>query len=99
MCRERSESGFTETPAVSGVGHKKVFSRRHNSWKEEKRIELAADTLILGEIVEELAKEGTSQIRTPTLHIVDAVRLGGVDVRNYVISERYGTIVAPPRLA
>lgn len=55
---------------------------------ENFHLELPRDTLIEVEIVQELRGEGKGQRRSAAVHIVDAVILGGKDVRNLHYSER-----------
>ena len=49
---------------------------------------MARDSLIYAELVQELRGEGRSQKRSHSLHIIDAVCLGGVDVSQLHIKER-----------
>jgi hypothetical protein len=52
------------------------------------KLELVRDTLFYGEMIQELRGEGRSQKRSYTLHIIDAVYLGGVDISQLHIKER-----------
>ncbi|KAK2554252.1 Cap-specific mRNA (nucleoside-2'-O-)-methyltransferase 1 [Acropora cervicornis] len=52
-------------------------------------LELPRDTLIEVEIIQELRGEGKGQRKAIAVHIVDAVILGGKDVRNLHYHERY----------
>jgi len=52
------------------------------------KIELVRDTLFYGEMIQELRGEGRSQKRSHTLHIIDAVYLGGVDISQLHLKER-----------
>ncbi|XP_035231322.1 cap-specific mRNA (nucleoside-2'-O-)-methyltransferase 1-like [Stegodyphus dumicola] len=49
--------------------------------KVEVTLELPADTLFYGELVSELRGEGRAQRKITCLHIIDAICLGGKDVR------------------
>lgn len=51
-------------------------------------INLPNDTLVYGEIVDELEGEGRAQRRTPAVHLIDALYLGGQDVRNETLDTR-----------
>lgn len=51
-------------------------------------LEMSPNTLIYGEIVKELIGEGKSQIISYSLHIIDGLQLGGVDIRNFPLKRR-----------
>lgn len=52
------------------------------------RFELPRNTLIYGELVKELSGEGKSQTAHTALHIIDAIMLGGQDVRSMPLQQR-----------
>ncbi|XP_049768155.1 cap-specific mRNA (nucleoside-2'-O-)-methyltransferase 1 [Schistocerca cancellata] len=73
-----------------GLGRSKVYRYQSGQWiREQSTLELSPDTLVLAEPVMELKGEGKSQRKINTLHIIDAVSLGGTDVHNLHITERY----------
>lgn len=61
-----------------------------NSWEpiHERTLEMSADTLIYGEIVTEMIGEARKQITLKALHIIDAIVLGGKDIRHKPLMER-----------
>jgi cap1 methyltransferase len=66
-----------------------VYNQKTGSWSQSfHRIELPQDTLIYAEIVRELQGEGKSQTSIYALHIIDAISLGGIDIRKKSLSER-----------
>ena len=74
-----------------GTGRNNVFrwDISKSRWqKVMESIELARDTLVYAELVQELRGEGRSQKRSYALHIIDAVCLGGVDVSQLHLKER-----------
>lgn len=56
-------------------------------------MELVRDTLLYGELVQELRGEGRSQKRSTALHIIDAIVLGGVDVSQLHLKERLAVYI------
>merc|ERR1740128_82100 len=75
-----------------GLGRNNVFrweASRSRWQKVTEKIELARDTLVYGELVQELKGEGRSQKRSYALHIIDAIYLGGVDVSQLHLKERH----------
>jgi cap1 methyltransferase len=58
-------------------------------WYKIENLELSPDTLLYGEIVKELRGEGKSQHKVTTLHIIDAISLGGVDISGEHLTLRY----------
>ncbi|XP_069684844.1 cap-specific mRNA (nucleoside-2'-O-)-methyltransferase 1 [Periplaneta americana] len=72
-----------------GLGRNKVYKLEGSRWyKIEESLELSPDTLLYGEIVKELKGEGKSQRKVTTLHIIDAVYLGGMDISGEHITVR-----------
>lgn len=78
-----------------GLGRSRVFKwdgspKSRNQWQklENINLELPKETLIEVEIVEELRGEGKGQRRSVVIHVVDALVLGGKDVRNRHYSHR-----------
>ncbi|KDR15308.1 cap-specific mRNA (nucleoside-2'-O-)-methyltransferase 1 [Zootermopsis nevadensis] len=63
-----------------GLGRNRVFRLDGNRWLKVDHLELSPDTLLYGEIVMELRGEGRSQCKFTTLHIIDAIFLGGIDI-------------------
>lgn len=52
-------------------------------------VEITPNTLFYGEIVKELNGEGGSQTMVYAMHIIDAIVLGGEDIRNYKLEKRH----------
>ncbi|XP_059052007.1 cap-specific mRNA (nucleoside-2'-O-)-methyltransferase 1 [Achroia grisella] len=73
-----------------GCGGKQVFQLEDNGWKNVSNLQLTlpAKTLIYGEIVKEYKGEGSIQIHTKALHIIDAMILGGRDISRLHLTER-----------
>lgn len=75
-----------------GLGRTNVYRwevSRSRWQKVTEKIDLARDTLIYGELVTELKGEGRSQKRSHALHIIDAIYLGGVDISQLHLKDRY----------
>lgn len=76
---------------IIGLGRNNVFrwDAPKSRWlKMVENIEMPRDTLIYGELVQELRGQGRSQMRSHALHIIDAIYLGGVDVSQLHLNER-----------
>ncbi|CAN7937793.1 unnamed protein product, partial [Ixodes hexagonus] len=77
-----------------GLGRKNVFHSTGDTggqWKkllDNNNLELPADTLFYGELVQEFEGEGRHQKRFNTVHIIDALVLGKKDVRDMHYDER-----------
>lgn len=76
-----------------GLGRKHVYQWTGDTgapWKKQivENLELPADTLFFGELVQEFEGEGRYQKRFNTVHIIDALFLGKVDVRDMHYDER-----------
>lgn len=67
-----------------------IYNMTTNVWEplQNEQLEMSANTLIYGEIVKELIGENRSQISTQALHIIDAIYLGGKDIRHLSLKER-----------
>lgn len=63
----------------------------HKTWvpMTEIYVEMPPKTLLYGEIVQEFMGEGAAIRTTYALHIIDAIVLGGVDVRNWRLEDRH----------
>uniref|UniRef100_A0A2M4AIM0 Cap-specific mRNA (nucleoside-2'-O-)-methyltransferase 1 n=1 Tax=Anopheles triannulatus TaxID=58253 RepID=A0A2M4AIM0_9DIPT len=87
-----SNEGKNLRSILLGKGGKEVykFDAKQRGWTLVKdiAIELPPKTIIYGEIVKELQGEGKSQIVINTLHIIDALVLGGEDVRCLPLAKR-----------
>ncbi|GBM25579.1 Cap-specific mRNA (nucleoside-2'-O-)-methyltransferase 1, partial [Araneus ventricosus] len=69
-----------------GLGKSNIYQYDPNSskWlKLEPVLELPANTLFYGELIQELKGESRAQRRISALHIIDAIFLGGNDVRAF----------------
>ncbi|KFM76232.1 Cap-specific mRNA (nucleoside-2'-O-)-methyltransferase 1, partial [Stegodyphus mimosarum] len=67
-----------------GLGRSYIYQYDPQNFKWSKvevTLELPADTLFYGELVSELRGEGRAQRKITCLHIIDAICLGGKDVR------------------
>lgn len=73
-----------------GCGGKQVFQLESNAWRNvaDLHVTIPARTLVYGEIVREYRGEGNSQFNRKTLHIIDALMLGGVDISYYSLTGR-----------
>lgn len=71
------------------LGETEVYRFGGSKWsKIEDKIELAANTLVYGDIVDETAIHEAKQVTTTGFQIIDALVLGGKDVRNLPHPER-----------
>ncbi|RWS25808.1 cap-specific mRNA (nucleoside-2'-O-)-methyltransferase 1-like protein [Leptotrombidium deliense] len=61
-------------------------------WKVKMELQLPAETLVYGEKVKEVRGEGEAQRHKVTFHIIDALFLGGIDVRLEKFDERISMI-------
>lgn len=73
-----------------GCGGKQVFQLESNSWRTvvDLHLTLPAKTLIYGEVVKEYRGQGNNQIYSKSLHIIDALMLGGIDISGDSLTER-----------
>ncbi|KAF9822669.1 hypothetical protein SFRURICE_012448 [Spodoptera frugiperda] len=71
-------------------GGKQVFQLESNSWRTvvDLHLTLPAKTLIYGEVVKEYRGQGNNQIYSKSLHIIDALMLGGIDISGDSLTER-----------
>lgn len=78
------------TMVMSKGGRDVLMLQPNGSWTAlpELHVEITPNTLVYAEVVRELSGEGRSQTVTHALHLIDAIRLGGVDVRNKSLPER-----------
>ncbi|XP_066586803.1 cap-specific mRNA (nucleoside-2'-O-)-methyltransferase 1 [Prorops nasuta] len=75
-----------------GMGRSKVYQYQRNHWEQidgDIKIELPADTLVYAELVIEMRKEGRTQYKTYALHILDSFILGGENINDCYIWDRY----------
>lgn len=99
---DRSDWAFVPIDVVENTGKtiRTFFMSRGNcdvykyteskSWVllNEIIVEISPNTLFYGEIVKELMGEGSAQRMSYSLHIIDGIILGGIDIRNYELSVR-----------
>ena len=73
-----------------GLGRKNVYKHTGSRWQKitEEKLELSPDTLLYGEMVLELIGDGRSQRKITTLHIIDAICLGGIDISSHHLTIR-----------
>lgn len=75
---------------MSRGGYNVCCLSTNGMWKplQNVAIEFSADTLLYGEIVTELCEKSKSQTSVPSLHIIDGMVLGGVNIRHLPLKER-----------
>ncbi|XP_055598639.1 cap-specific mRNA (nucleoside-2'-O-)-methyltransferase 1-like [Uranotaenia lowii] len=73
-----------------GNGNTFVFDRAEKGWKQikEYQLVLSPKTLLYGEIVEEIFFKNDEQKISLALHIIDAMMLGGTDIRHESLAKR-----------
>lgn len=78
------------TMVMSKGGRDVVMLQPNGGWTAlpELHVEMTANTLVYAEVVREMSGEGRSQTVTHALHLIDAIWLGGEDVRNKPLPER-----------
>lgn len=100
--RDRSDWYFVPIDTVEGTGNYmrtffmsqggyNVYCYTSNgTWKRLQNIalEISADTLVYGEIVTELHDEKNSPTFDTSLHIIDGIILGGINIRNLPLKDR-----------
>lgn len=74
-------------------GRYEIFSYNmiNNNWeplKDKGCLEMSPNTLVYGELVKELISESRGQLSLQSLHIIDGVMLGGVDIRHLPLRDR-----------
>lgn len=89
---EATEAGAQNVRAIfmsRGNGDLLQYTER-KTWSpmDGIRVQLPRDTLVYAEIVRELSGEGKSQIGRKALHIIDAIVLGGEDIRHKPLRQR-----------
>ncbi|KAL0117568.1 hypothetical protein PUN28_010402 [Cardiocondyla obscurior] len=77
-----------------GLGRKKVYRYVRGKWDSvgDAKIELPPNTLIYAELVIETKRTGKYFFKTRALHILDAYMLGGENISNEYLSQRYKLI-------
>ncbi|GFS91353.1 cap-specific mRNA [Nephila pilipes] len=85
--------GETKTPPnlFISLGKSNIYQYDPNAskWlKLDVTLELPANTLFYGELIQELKGESRAQRRISALHLIDAIYLGGTDVRNFHFEKR-----------
>jgi len=90
------ETAQAERTFFLGLGRSRVFMLEPTGyWRrmdDHCKFELAANTLLYGEIVREFRGEGKSQRKSTTIHIIDALFLGGEDMRSLHFMERHAQL-------
>lgn len=73
-----------------GNGNVFYFDRTDGEWRQYKEYQmiLSPRTLLYGEIVEEISVKGNAQKIVIALHVIDAILLGGIDIRNFSLTKR-----------
>lgn len=68
--------------SIIGLGGSQVYEFVNNRWECLKNVILSPDTLVYGELATELEGENLGQLRVKVLHIIDAYKLGNIDISN-----------------
>ncbi|XP_049873208.1 cap-specific mRNA (nucleoside-2'-O-)-methyltransferase 1 isoform X2 [Pectinophora gossypiella] len=73
-----------------GCGGKQVYQLEGIRWKNvvDLHVTLPAKTLLYGEVVKEFRGEGSKQVYSKALHVIDAMVLGGIDISHLPLTER-----------
>lgn len=81
---------YTRTFFMSRGGYDVFCFSTNGMWKplQNVALELSSNTLIYGEIVTELCSKSKSSTSLPSLHIIDGIILGGVNIRHLKLKER-----------
>ncbi|XP_015110560.1 cap-specific mRNA (nucleoside-2'-O-)-methyltransferase 1 [Diachasma alloeum] len=85
----REDKGMT---FYLGMGRTNVYRLVKDTWEWASNIELPPDTFVYAEVVEEMRGQSKNIRRTEALHIIDAYLLGGEDVSQKSLPERYALI-------
>lgn len=76
-----------------GRGGDKVYRFSGGKWKlVNDEMDIADQTLVYGDLVDEITQFEGKQITQTAFHIIDGMVLGGKDIRNLSYKERYVTI-------
>lgn len=68
-----------------GLGGSHVYELVENQWISNeylKNVTMSPGTLVYGELATELEGENLGQLRVRVLHIIDAYKLGNIDISN-----------------
>jgi len=68
-----------------GLGGSQVYELVENRWISNeylKNVTMSPGTLVYGELATELEGENLGQLRVRVLHIIDAYKLGNIDISN-----------------
>lgn len=68
---------------ITGLGGSQVYELNNGRWTSNeslKNITMSPGTLVYGELVYELEGEHLGQLRVKVLHIIDAYKLGNIDI-------------------
>lgn len=71
--------------SLLGLGGSQVYEYVQNRWTSNeflKNITMSPGTLVYGELAYELEGEDLGQLRVRVLHIIDAYKLGNLDISN-----------------
>lgn len=66
-----------------GLGGSRVYELVNNQWVSNeylKNVTMSPGTLVYGELAIELEGENLGQLRVRVLHIIDAYKLGNIDI-------------------
>lgn len=88
------DSGMAEDKTATfflSMGRSQVYKYEKGYWEQLKncKVELPRDTLVYGEAVMEMKKEGRSMTKTYGFHILDAFSLGSENISHEYFHDRY----------
>ncbi|XP_066255913.1 cap-specific mRNA (nucleoside-2'-O-)-methyltransferase 1 [Euwallacea similis] len=74
----------------AGVGHSKVYRLQSKKWLQVNHLKLVKGTLLYGELVKETyCHLNSRELKTRySVHVIDAMFLGSLDIRNYTFLDR-----------
>ncbi|XP_043285238.1 cap-specific mRNA (nucleoside-2'-O-)-methyltransferase 1-like [Venturia canescens] len=89
LCDSSGQINDKSATFYIGMGKSNSYRYDNGTWIRVPNLHLSPDTLVFAELVTELRGEYTQQRRTSALHILDSYFLGGEDVSQKYIEERY----------
>ncbi|XP_043285627.1 cap-specific mRNA (nucleoside-2'-O-)-methyltransferase 1-like [Venturia canescens] len=89
ICESSNQINDASPSFYIGLGGSKSYRYDNGTWIRVPNLYLCPDTLIFAELVTELRGQYTQQTSTSALHILDSYFLGGENVSQKYIEERY----------
>lgn len=84
-----SSENMNRTNFYAGIGNSKVYRLQNFKWVKVKDLELVQGTLLYGEFVKETSISESNKVsHRYSLHIIDAVFLGSMDLQGLTFQER-----------